>query len=145
MGLALDKRLPMYINDVIPEFKYLDEIPLYNGGPVGTDNLLYIHSLDEIRDSFPLGNGLFLNGHFDDVKKYVLQGNPVEGCIRFFRGYTGWDEQQLEEEIKENSWLVASGGKEVLTYDKERWRKAMNTLGGKYAVWGRFPVIPSFN
>ena len=33
MGLVINKQLPLFLNDIIMEFKYLDEIPLYKGGP----------------------------------------------------------------------------------------------------------------
>ena len=32
MGLVINKQLPLFLNDIIMEFKYLDEIPLYKGG-----------------------------------------------------------------------------------------------------------------
>lgn len=37
MGLVINKQLPLFLNDIIMEFKYLDEIPLYKGGPIATD------------------------------------------------------------------------------------------------------------
>lgn len=39
MGLIINKQLPMMLNEVINEFKYLDDIPLFKGGPIGTDTL----------------------------------------------------------------------------------------------------------
>ena len=53
-----------------------------------------------------LGNGLYLNGDFNAVQQYILDGKPIEGVIRFFAGYAGWDHGQLAKEIKENSWLI---------------------------------------
>ncbi len=32
MGLIINKRLPLFTNDIIKEFQYLDDIPLYKGG-----------------------------------------------------------------------------------------------------------------
>ena len=48
MGLVINKQLPLLLNDVVMEFKYLDEIPLYKGGPVATDTLFYLHTLEKI-------------------------------------------------------------------------------------------------
>ncbi len=147
MGLVLNKELPLYVNDVVKEFKYLDEIPLYKGGPMGTDTLFYLHSFPEVEGALPISNGLFLNGDFNAIKKYILQGNPIEGYIRFFLGYSGWSENQLETEIKENTWII---GKEEIPYllgedTKEMWRKSMEKLGSKYEAWSRFPQVPSLN
>ena len=48
MGLIMNKQLPLLVNDVIKEFKYLEDIPLYKGGPIGTDTLFYLHTLPHI-------------------------------------------------------------------------------------------------
>ena len=77
MGLVINKQLPLFLNDIIMEFKYLDEIPLYKGGPIATDTLFYLHTLSDIPDSISISKGLYLNGDFDEIKKYILQGNKI--------------------------------------------------------------------
>lgn len=147
MGIILNKRLPIMVNEVVKEFKYLNDIPLCKGGPVGTDTLFYLHRLDDVRGAYPIGNGMFLNGDFNAIKRYVLQGNPVEGNIRFFLGYSGWDNAQLKHEIDEDTWLVgASDAESLMTVPvNEMWRHSLGSLGGKYETWSHFPRIPSLN
>ena len=70
------------LNDIIKEFKYIEDIPLHKGGPIGTDTLFYLHTLHEIPGTLPINNGLYLNGDFDAIKKYILQGNPIKGKMR---------------------------------------------------------------
>lgn len=150
MGLIINKELPLLLNDVIKEFKYLDNIPLFKGGPIGTDTLFYLHALPNISGALPVSNGLYLNGDFDAIKQYVLQGNPIEGKIRFFLGYSGWEGEQLEHEIEENTWMI---GKEEVSYllsgenkeIKEMWKRSLEKLGSKYETWSRFPQVPSLN
>ena len=77
MGLVINKQLPLFLNDIIMEFKYLDEIPLYKGGPIATDTLFYLHTLSDIPGSISISKGLYLNGDFDEIKKYILQGNKI--------------------------------------------------------------------
>ena len=62
MGLVINKQLPLFLNDIIMEFKYLDEIPLYKGGPIATDTLFYLHTLSDIPGSISISKGLYLNG-----------------------------------------------------------------------------------
>ena len=81
MGLVINKQLPLFLNDIIMEFKYLDEIPLYKGGPIATDTLFYLHTLSDIPGSISISKGLYLNGDFDEIKKYILQGNKISECI----------------------------------------------------------------
>ncbi len=80
MGLVINKQLPLFLNDIIMEFKYLDEIPLYKGGPIATDTLFYLHTLSDIPGSISISKGLYLNGDFDEIKKYILQGNKISEC-----------------------------------------------------------------
>ena len=147
MGLVINKPLPLLLNEIIMEFKYLNEIPLYKGGPVATDTLFYLHTLTDIPGSISISKGLYLNGDFDEIKKYILQGNEINGHIHFFLGYSGWESEQLHNEIKENTWLVSEEEKSYLMKDntKDMWRKALEKLGSKYETWSRFPQVPTFN
>lgn len=76
-----------------------------------------------------------------------MQGNEINGHIRFFLGYSGWESEQLHNEIKENTWLVSEEEKSYLMKDntKDMWRKALEKLGSKYETWSRFPQVPTFN
>ena len=147
MGLIINKRLPLFTNDIIKEFQYLDDIPLYKGGPVATDTLFYLHTLSNIPGALTIGKGLYLNGDFDEIKKYMLHGNDVNVPIRFFLGYSGWEGKQLGNEIKENTWLVSEEENDYLlnTNIKGMWKQALEKLGSKYETWSRFPQVPSLN
>lgn len=147
MGLIINKQLPIFVNDIINEFKYLDEIPLYKGGPIATDTLFYLHTLSDIPGAISISNGLYLNGDFDEIKKYILQGNMIDHHIRFFLGYSGWESMQLNNEIRENTWLVSEEESTYLMGNdiKCMWKQALEKLGSKYETWSRFPLVPTFN
>ena len=124
MGLIINKQLPIFVNDIIKEFKYIENIPLYKGGPIATDTLFYLHTLADI-----------------------LQGNKVDRYIRFFLGYSGWESEQLSTELKENTWLVSKEENAYLMNGdtKDMWKQALEKLGSKYETWSRFPQVPTFN
>ncbi|MEG1563000.1 MAG: YqgE/AlgH family protein [Bacteroides sp.] len=147
MGLIINKELPLLLNDIIKEFKYLDNIPLYKGGPIGTDTLFYLHQLPYISGALSVGKDLYMNGDFEAIKRYILQGNPIEGKIRFFLGYSGWECEQLTQEIEENTWIIGKEDPAFLLKEasKEMWRKSLKKLGSKYETWSRFPQVPSMN
>jgi putative transcriptional regulator len=67
--------------------------------------------------------------------------------VRIFQGDAGWEPGQLEEEIKENTWLVAdSSQEEMMTSDEnELWVESVRQMGGKYSMWENFPENPSLN
>ncbi len=147
MGLIINKQLPIFVNDIIKEFKYIEDIPLYKGGPIATDTLFYLHTLADISGAIPISKGLFLNGDFEEIKRYILQGNQIDRYIRFFLGYSGWESEQLSTELRENTWLVSKEEKAYLMNGdtKDMWKQALEKLGSKYETWSRFPQVPTFN
>ena len=149
MGLIMNKDYQYHIllNDLIPELEFAQRVPVYKGGPVSRDTIFFLHTLEDLDGSIPLGDGLFLNGKFEDVQQYILDGKPVEGVIRFFSGYAGWVNGQLVKEIKENSWLTTKAHKEILLdmNFRELWRTTLSDMGGKYAIWARYPKYPTLN
>lgn len=147
VGIILNKLSPWHVNDVVREFKYVDDIPLYSGGPVSTDTLFYLHVLPGIKGALPVGDGMYLNGDFAAIKRYVLQGNPLDGKIRFFIGCSGWDSHQLQQEINEKVWLISHIGKaQVMNAPgNDLWKMVLAGLGQRYAHWARFPEDPSLN
>lgn len=147
MGLIINKQLPIFVNDIIKEFKYIEDIPLYKGGPIATDTLFYLHTLADISGVIPISKGLFLNGDFEEIKRYILQGNQIDRYIRFFLGYSGWESEQLSTELRENTWLVSKEENAYLMNGdtKDMWKQALEKLGSKYETWSRFPQVPTFN
>ncbi len=148
MGLVLNKPTPLLLNDILQEFNCSENIPIYKGGPLSTDTLFYLHTFEHISDSLPISKGLYLNGDFDAIKEYLTLGNPIKGKIRFFLGYSGWDHEQLRQEIEENTWLVGKMNIDSLLDEKSSsnlWKSALGNLGSKYEIWSRFPQIPTLN
>lgn len=109
--------------------------------------IFFLHALPDLEGSFPLGNGLFLNGDFERVQQYILAGNPIEGHIRFFAGYAGWNNTQLQKEINEDSWIIGETCKQHLLEEnyRELWQTSMNELGNPYRLWAKYPQYPSCN
>lgn len=149
IGIIMNKdfRYHVLLNDLIPALEFAQRVPIYKGGPVDRDTLFFLHTLKDLKGAIPLGYDLYLNGDFEEVKRYIMEGNPVEGVFRFFAGYAGWDHGQLEKEIEENSWLVSRESKSTLLDMRfqDLWRTSLSNLGGKYAIWARYPQYPSLN
>ena len=147
-GMNIDSDIfKIQSNNVLPSRgKILISEPFLRDATFGR-SLFYLHTLSDIPGSISISKGLYLNGDFDEIKKYILQGNKISECIRFFLGYSGWDSEQLSNEIRENTWLVSEEEKSYLMKNniKDMWRKALEKLGSKYETWSRFPQVPTLN
>jgi putative transcriptional regulator len=148
VGFILNKRIDYPVHEVIGEFPGFDA-NIYLGGPVSTDSVYFIHSLgDRIPGSIHVKDDMYWGGDFEEIKHQIHQGLVRPEQIRFFLGYSGWDNGQLEEEIKENSWLVSEIDQSHVmesTSPKSMWVQAVRDLGGKYSLWEHFPENPSLN
>ena len=79
----------------------------------------------------------------------MLQENKIEESeIRFFLGYTGWNHNQLEEELEEHSWVVCHNKYENRILGETGagfWKEKMLEFGGDYLIWSNSPENPSNN
>lgn len=150
MGFVLNKRTDYVLNSFFPELQDYDDIPLYLGGPVGSNRLFFIHSLGEsvVPGCLPINSELFFDGDFSFIKEYILNGNLIAGHIKFFLGYSGWAKGQLGDEITANSWLVSKDAKPpfaLLGDGDDFWKSSLGLLGEKYETWTKFPKDPLLN
>ena len=72
-GVGIEQISPLYLNDVLKDFKDVENIPIYKGGPLCTDTLFYLHTLKGVKDSLQIGKGFYLNGDFDAIRRYILK------------------------------------------------------------------------
>ena len=143
MGIVMNKnfRYLVSLNQLVPQLAAVPFIPVFKGGPVERDTIFFLHVLKHLEGALNLGNGLYLNGDFTAIQRYILEGNPVEGYIRFFAGYAGWGHNQLRKEIDDDSWMVGETNKSHLLEENYRdlWFNSMSDLGNTY------PRYPSCN
>jgi putative transcriptional regulator len=147
VGFIINKPLKYTINDLLPEINAAFKI--YNGGPVEQDNLYFIHNIPElIPNSIEISNGIYWGGDFESTKALINNGKINKNNIRFFLGYTGWEENQLELEMISNSWIVAPNSyknKIIGTASAYFWKEQILELGGDYMIWSNAPENPYLN
>jgi putative transcriptional regulator len=147
VGFILNKPLKYKLNDFIPELDI--ELTVYNGGPVEQDNLYFIHKVPElIPDSIEISNGIFWGGDFNEIINLLKDHRLDETEIRFFLGYSGWSNNQLDQELEVNSWVVIQNNykDEILgKIDNNFWKEKMIEFGGDYLIWSNAPENPNFN
>lgn len=149
LGFVLNQPMNLSLNDVVEVGgeKELD-IPLYSGGPVGSDTLHVVHQLgDHVTDSKVVSEHVFWGGDFEQIKFLLANKNADWKDFRFFVGYSGWAPGQLQEELKLKSWIVARGKEsQVFNLDTAKlWEALMEGEGGKYKFLKKSPLKPDWN
>lgn len=129
--------------------EFCDDFRISIGGPVSSKNLYYIHTLGhEIPESIQVTETIFAGGNFDVLKEKIATGKVTSDQVRFFLGYSGWVEKQLNGELKQNSWLVSEieHPDDIMdVYYETIWKDYMQKQGGKYKVFANFPKDPALN
>ncbi len=147
VGFILNKKLEIKLCDAVTGFEGWDEY-LNMGGPVSPDTLHYLHNLGHlIPGSIKVESNIYWGGDIDSIRNLIKTGTVERGQIRFFLGYSGWSEGQLERELKENSWLTARVSPEAIMQSRESdsWKRVLRSLKSKYRVWADFPDSPDMN
>lgn len=146
-GLTLNKRLDIGLKDVMPDVVQSD-IPLYMGGPVQPDTLHFVHQYPElIPDSIEILNGVYWGGNFESLKIHLNNNDFKPEKIKFFIGYSGWGEGQLDMELKEDSWLTVKATKKLIfdVEPQEVWKESLREMGGEYEMLINYPLDPQLN
>ncbi len=147
MGFILNKPLDIKLNEVIDNFPKCDS-KVSLGGPVNSDRIFFLHTVGEelLPGSINIFDNIFWGGDFFKVKDLLRKGTITKNQIRFFLGYSGWSPGQLNEELKNNYWLVGSiPDNQVFDIYSDIWKQAVEKLDAKYKIWLNFPENPIHN
>ncbi len=147
VGFIVNKPLDYQLQTFVPEIQ--KKFPIYNGGPVEQDTLFYIHRKAEIiPNSIEIGNHLYWGGDFNAISTHINMGSLRAEDIKFFLGYSGWEAEQLHNELNLNSWLIFDQKKDekmIQINDRNLWSSKIKTLGGDYIFWANSPSNPNLN
>ncbi len=121
---------------------------IYKGGPVQPDTLHLMHRVpSHLGEGKKIADGIYWGGSFEELYDLATNKNYNEDDVRLFLGYSGWAPGQLEDEIKEGTWLIANGTEDIIfgTDHENIWKAAIATLGRKYAHLAHIPTDPQLN
>ena len=147
VGFILNRELDIKISDALEGFDGCNSM-LCMGGPVAPDTLHYIHSLGKtIPNSMEISNNIFWGGDIDAIREEIRMRRVESNQIRFFLGYSGWTAGQLERELSENSWVIASAKHDLVmnNYGDDTWKRTLRSMNRKYRIWADFPESPEMN
>lgn len=106
LGFVMNQIFERTFNE-LTEYQDSKAFSLHEGGPVDREHLYFIHRApDAIKGGIPIADGAYMGGDFKQAVDYLNTEHDAESNLRLFLGYSGWDSNQLEDEIKEGSWLI---------------------------------------
>ncbi|NSL88608.1 YqgE/AlgH family protein [Chitinophaga solisilvae] len=146
-GFVINRLFDQQLDALIPDVLRTN-IPVYYGGPVQVDTIHFVHQQPElIRGGVEIIPGIYWGGEFDNVVELLNNGTLDLNKIKFFIGYSGWTTGQLEEELKEKSWIPSSSSPSLVFEPQEQqiWQLSLKHLGSNFAMMANFPIDPSLN
>ncbi|MBO4281882.1 MAG: YqgE/AlgH family protein [Bacteroidales bacterium] len=146
MGFILNRPLQVHLHDVLSSVQP-SGFMLHNGGPVGLNQLFFLHTYGQLAaSSIHLGGGLYMGRSEEDMLPMLKAGLLEESRIRFLVGYAGWSAGQLEREMAEKAWVVASVPENVMDLPCHHlWRRVVGGMGEAYRSWLDVPDKASYN
>ena len=147
VGFVLNRLTEHGLGELLETDLYTD-IPVYDGGPVQRNTLHFIHRVPQmITGGLHIADDMYWSGDFEQLRLYLKTDylNPAD--FRFFIGYSGWAEGQLEQELKEKAWFVTHADQEtIFSTDSEAfWNTILRKMGGRYRYMVNAPHNPRFN
>ena len=138
LNRPLDKHVAELVNDPPPEA--LADVPVFLGGPVGTNQLMFA-AFD-----WEGPHSLSLNHNFNLEQVHQLAEYDHD-AIRAFVGYAGWTAGQLENELRQNAWVLQKPDRAALAPERlpRLWFEIMRNLGPWFKMLAAAPDDPSLN
>jgi putative transcriptional regulator len=143
-GVILNRPTGKFVGDLLQNqtLGQLARVPVLNGGPVQSDQLL----LAAFR-WHPQTSMLECRHHIS-LEEAEQLATAQHHTVRAFVGYAGWTGGQLEGELAQRAWLVhRADQQDVLELDRAPmvWRDLTSTFGPWFRLVAEAPDDPSMN
>jgi putative transcriptional regulator len=137
MGIIINKAHNIILKDIFHNMNIpiksnnTMNIPILNGGPLQKERGFVLHSPTKKKwqASIRLSPTLAITTSQDILNAIAHHQGPEKAAIAL--GYAAWEKGQLENEIKENSWLTIPASP-MLIFDtplEKKWESAGDVLG----------------
>ena len=142
MGVIINRPLDKLVSELLtdPAPEALADVPVFLGGPVGTNQLMFAAFDWEGRDSLSLNQNVAI----DEASQLSERDRSA---VRAFVGYAGWNAGQLENELRQNAWVLQKPDRATLRPERlpGLWFDIMRNLGPWFKMLSAAPDDPSLN
>jgi putative transcriptional regulator len=147
-GYVINKPSENLFDEVIEGVDSYNET-LFIGGPVEQNTLHFLHRAPQQMNSGKvIKEDIHWSGSYDTLLSLINDQTINRKDYKFFIGYSGWSEGQLEAELEAKSWMVYKRTSSEHIFDinhKELWQQVLKNLGGKFKMFSNYPVDPNMN
>lgn len=147
VGFSLNFKTQFLLRDVRPGVKN-GNLPIFEGGPVAKNQLFFLHTLGhDLAGSVEVGHDMYMGGEFDELLHMIEHKKVKSYQVRFFAGYCGWGEGQLDTEIKNKHWLIADPPDNgfFTAENVDLWGSQLSEIKNSYGIFSNFGCDPSMN
>jgi len=141
MGMVLNRPLGRLLGELNTGFSLgpLAVVPLFQGGPVQTEQLI-LAAWQSREDGFKLHLGI-------EPDKAIELAAEEDVQVRAFLGYSGWSAGQLENELGQETCVVAAVPGDLMHHpqDEGLWRTALGTVSLDWRLRASEPDDTSLN
>ena len=107
------------------------ELPVLIGGPVERSRGFVLHSTDYVldRSTLQINDWCSMTGHVTVLRELVRGLGPDRAILAL--GYSNWGPGQLEEELRDSSWLMIEATQRLVfeTEPEDVWSDCLALLG----------------
>ena len=130
IGTASIEEILKHANVTHSPKKRRDKLPIMFGGPVNSDKIVILSK--EI-----VGNAAFINNHHIGIHTDIVgflkdfSNGKNKGKFVIVKGVAAWESNQLESEIKDNSWFISDLSVDIL-FSKasvNKWETVIKKMG----------------
>jgi putative transcriptional regulator len=136
VGLLVNQLSEYRLGDILAQMKLdcadleLADAPVLIGGPVQQERGFVLHrEHGHWESSFRINDAWSITTSRDILVAMAAGEGPRQALLAL--GYSGWGAGQLEQELKDNSWLTVEANDRVIfdTPLEERWSAAAGLMG----------------
>lgn len=142
VGVIINRPLDKQVSELVaePAPGALADVPVFLGGPVGTNQLMFAAFAWAGRNSLSLNQNVALEDAHQLAEK-------DQSAVRAFVGYAGWTAGQLESELQQNAWVLQKPDRAALKPERlpRLWFEIMRNLGPWFKLLSAAPDDPSLN
>ena len=139
-GVIVNRRTNVRIQEAKSDWRI--DGKFFFGGPVTLQGIVSLHTFDGSGKFNPVGEGIYTG--VDDTLIAMIEYNVIPTMkYRFYLGYSGWDEGQLDEELERGMWVVSECYNDLIFSNKPStvWETAVHRLGPDYRHWLDVPKM----